>query len=665
MIATSNFTRKNLSRELAACGQWPCPSISHLEEDEQRAFTTHKQLIEDYLVGIQVASRLQMEGVSHSELLRKLNRCVSFTEAGVLVGWSGLLPGMRIKKYERRAPVVRRSFLARGGYAGALHSLFAAHPDIQDRLDSYILTGRREGAVPESRVTRRAAHAYFIALCEEKELSSDTWPFSVNRRGICSIRKYFLRFCDAHYDEIVIAQYGKRAQAKSNTGTGYASRVKATLPFDVVELDEHSAHFLGAIGIPTPGKGLKWVPISRVQIILLVDRFSRAVLAYTVVYRRAATTHDILRTVALALRSWVPRRMTLRGFEVCAGDGFPSNQILELASCGFSRMLIDNALIHLAEPVTDRISTAIGCAINFGPPGRFERRPIVEHVFKALEEAGFTRLPSTTGSNDQDPLRHDAELAATTFRMSVEAVDDLIEAVIARYNNERTGGNFGSSPLEQLRNTISNEQLGFLPPAPPLALPHEPTLDLVIEHARIGGNREKGVRPHIYLDSVKYTCPELASRWDLLKQSVELHIDEDDIQTVTAYLETGVSLGTLHALGNWGDAPHSREARRQINALLDSGELAIERGKSPVVTWLALLQEQAVQQAGSSSKKPKVSVAATMLAAEQHRGNVVQSPTTNTAKPEEAVDDSSGSHAASTAAKRQRLEPTLNFKAIN
>lgn len=665
MNAIVRFTRKTLPRELAACGLWPCPSISQLEADKQRKFTANKQLLEDYLQGKPVAQRLAMEGSSHCELLRKLNRCLTFTESGVIAGWSALLPGVHIKKYQRRAKMIKRSFLARGGYSGALQALFADYPDIQDRLDKYLLTGRRDGAIPESRVTPRAAHAHFIALCEEKRLSVDAWPFSVHRRGIRSIRNYFLRFCDAHYNDIVIAKYGKRAQAKSNTGTGYVTRLKAPLPFDVVELDEHAAHFLGAIGIPTPGKGLKWVPICRVQIILIVDRFSRAVLAYTLIYRRAATAQDILRTVALSVRRWKPRQMTIPGFGVRAGDGFPSDQIPGLTSCGFTHMLIDNALSHLAEPVTGRISAVAGCAVNFGPPGRFDRRPIVERVFKALEQAGFVRLPSTTGSNDQDPLRRNAELAATKFRLSQQAVDDLIEAVIARYNNERTGGDFGCSPLEQLRTTITDEQLGFLPPTLPPALPHEPLLDLAIERARIGGNREKGVRPHIYLDRVKYTSTELSSRWDLLGKWADLHVDEDNIQTIVAYLETGVSLGTLNALGNWGDAPHSREARREINALLDSGELAIERGKSPVVAWLALLRQQAVRQTGSSIKKPKVSVAATMLAAEQHRGNVASSPSHDVARPEVPVNDASSSHAASAAAERQRLEPIVNFKAIN
>ena len=70
-------------------------------------------------------------------------------------------------------------------------------------------------------------------------------------------------------------------------------------------------------------------------------------------------------------------------------------------------LLFDNALIHLARPVIDRIMEMTGCDINFGPKERFERRGMAECVFGSLSRHGFERVSSTTGSGPDDPLRRD------------------------------------------------------------------------------------------------------------------------------------------------------------------------------------------------------------------------------------------------------------------
>ncbi|HEV2681790.1 MAG TPA: hypothetical protein VGV14_14895, partial [Rhodanobacter sp.] len=298
-----------------------------------------------------------------------------------------------------------------------------------------------------------------------------------------------------------------------------------------------------------------------------------------------------------------------------------SGCIAELKRCGWGKLLIDNALVHLAYDVVGRIRSTVGCALNFGPVRRFERRPIVELIFRQLCRAGFHRVPSTTGSNSLDPLRMDAEAKAAKHRMTMAAVLDLIEAVIADYNTKPGKANFGVGGLDYLRSVIDDEALGFITPVIPRPLPHEPPLDIELETGRIGGSQKKGVRPHIYLDGVAYTNPELANRWCLIGRKVRMHVDADNIQAFQAYLEDGSPLGVVHAQGRWAHTPHSREARRQINAMIRTGDLRLSKADDPVVMWLQLLAQQAVEHGGRDDR-PKITREGTQLAEEMRRCHV-------------------------------------------
>lgn len=228
-------------------------------------------------------------------------------------------------------------------------------------------------------------------------------------------------------------------------------------------------------------------------------------------------------------------------------------------------------------------SKSVSCVVNFGAVRRFERRPIAELVFNELSRAGFHRLESTTGSHTQDPLRKNAEQVAVKHRMTLEAILDLIELVIASYNTKQGKTNFGIGGLDYLRDLVADPSMGFLPPMLPKPVAGDVPLHISIEHGRVVGSIAKGVRPYIALDEVAYTNPLLANRWDLIGERVVKHIDEANLQHFDAYLTDGQPLGAVAASGRWKDTPHSREARRQINALIRSGELVLQRGEDPVV----------------------------------------------------------------------------------
>jgi hypothetical protein len=521
------MTRSKLANELCRYSQWRPVDTESLSDDDRHRVTTLQWLIERYLDGDNVSQALRDAGMKHVQLLRALNRCVALGVDGKPIGWTGLLRGVRIKRYIRVRRAIKFNESARGGLAGAMGLLLRRHPEVQRRLDKYLITRRKDGAAPESRVSLKSAHSYFLVLCKEEGVSSVDWPFCTRRRGLGALRVYLADFYNRHYDQIVLHQFGEAAAAKRKTGTGYGSRVVATCPYDIVEADEHTADFLGSIGYAT-NKGMRWVPIGRITLLLFVDRFSSAVLGYHAVFRRAPRTRDFMAAAADTARPHKLRELAEWGSAYPEGVGFPSNLDAQLSRCGCSLLLLDNALIHLAEEIR-RLQRTLGCAVNYGLYRRFERRAIAERVFGKLEQAGFHRLPSTVGSGPQDTRRLDPEAKACTFRMSCTKVLDLIEMMIAAHNSTPTSANHGLSPNGQIRQYLDDADIGFLPPMLPLPHSMEPELDIAIEVAKIAGSKKRGQRPHVKFEGERYTNPELAGSWHLLGKKVTLHINEDDI----------------------------------------------------------------------------------------------------------------------------------------
>ncbi len=612
MRGQRGYTRATLPAEMARHRYWPSIDPTALEAKDLTRFEKLKRAVEGYLNGEKARDLLEQLELTYEDLYRAVRRCTTRHEDGLLFGWRALIPGIRVKRYTRSNPVRIREGGHLGGYAGALQVCFKRHPGIEAKFRKYLRTGKPEDGGKESRVTQQSAHAYFLELCQKDGVPEYGWPFATWQLGKSAIRDYVLRFFDENYEAIVEAQFGEIAKIKAGTGTGHKSRLVATFPYDVVEVDEHKAHFLGAIGIPTPS-GMRYRPISRVILITVTDRRSAEVLGYHAVFRREATAEDVLAAVHNALQPWRPREFFLKGLRYDEGAGFPSGRLDCLAACGWGSLLLDNALIHLADDVLGRLRDMVGCDVNFGPTGHPERRAIGELVFKRLSDQGFTRVESTTGSNVTDALRRDPERKACRTRLHMHAVLDLVELAIAHYNGEVSKHTHGASGLDFIEQLVTDEEIGFLLPRLPTLPAHIAPLNIHIMGANITGDKKKGVRPRIYALGTYYTSPDFSKRFGLIGDGVRLHVNPDDVSTIRAFSENGTFLGELNCADEWGDEPHSLEARRQISALIAAGKLERQRGESWVRAFLRALKEEAAAERGGERK---VSRAGTRLAEE-------------------------------------------------
>ena len=585
------YTRKNAPRDWLHTQEWAPISTDHLPSVAQKRILALSEAIRSYVAGESVGDYLNQNGITRMAFLRAFNRCLAFDVQGRQWGWRGLLPGLRVRPPRRRKPLVKSGRSGRGGFSGAMQQLLDSHRPLQAEFDQYLLNSAKRQPGFESRIRHRSAHLKFVQLCRDAGMSGDQWPFNTDKLGRGAVRSYVERFIQARYDDIVATQYGGRAKAKSNTGTGTSSRLSAMRTLDIVELDEHKCHFVGSIGIPTP-EGIRWLSMQRISLIMAVDRAYGTVLAYKAIFRREADSEDVLEVLDAATGKHRVHPYA-SGMRPVARGGYPSSLGIPFTWCGFNQLLVDNALIHLARPVLGRARDLIGFDINYGPVRRFERRPVVEGVFSALEVAGFHRLPSTTGKGPHDPLRQDAEGAAIKTRLTLNEALDLIEAVVADHNGKQGKRNFGHSPLQRLQSLLDDDDgLGMLfPELPPLPV-GVPDLGTAVEPLTIHGDQARGVRPHVYFEEEEYLGRELAQAWGLIGRQVLAHVDRSDIRSLRLVSEVGVLVDIVTVRGRWRHSPHSRDIRRHINKLIRDGYLRVEYDQDPVVAHLSVISER-------------------------------------------------------------------------
>lgn len=322
------------------------PDVSGWPQREQAYFIKLKSLIEDYARGMSMNRRLLQEGIPWQTLLRKFSHCVTLKADGQVVGWNALIPYKRVSPFKRVAPPIKAGRSDQGGLSGVLNAFLRANPEISNSLNEYLWRAatRKQGSEAGIRLT--SVHEYFIHIVRKHGFAEDAWPLNTVTQAESSIRRYAKRFIRENYDDIVAHQFGRTAAAKARTGTGYATRLRSTLPLDVVELDEHSVDFIGSIGIKTPD-GMRWVEMRRATIILLADR-KGCVLSFKVTFRREANTDDILDVLAIAFGEAPDVGYYTSTYDHLKG-ALPVSLGGSLARCAFNLLEVDGALTHLAD----------------------------------------------------------------------------------------------------------------------------------------------------------------------------------------------------------------------------------------------------------------------------------------------------------------------------
>ncbi|MBU8977757.1 hypothetical protein JI752_016535 [Lysobacter sp. MMG2] len=581
MSAVAWFTRTNMPPDRVRLDEW-CDIDTAALGSRRRKAEVLQVAIRAYVNGEAISGSLEDNRISWSAFLHAFNRCLALDPTGRQMGWRGLLPYVRVRRATRRKPLIPCGRNGRGGLSGALQVRLRLNPNIRREFDLYLMRNAKRLVGGESRLRPKSAHQKFVDLCRTEGVPENEWPLNTEKLGRGAIRKYIIAFLRARHDDIIATQYGAKAAAKWHSGTGEFSRINAERTLDVVELDEHKCHFLGTIGIASP-EGIRWMPLQRVTIIMAADRAYGTVLAYKAIFRVEADADDVLDVLHAMCGG---DRSYLWGETMAPAEtaGFPSELGAPFTWCAFNQLLVDNALIHLAAPVLGRARDLIGCDVNFGPVGHPERRPMAESIFGVFERNGFQRVPSTTGSHPNDPLRQKPDKAAQATRMTAQRVLELIDDVVRTHNNAIRKRCFGISALTHLQNLVEDVD-GFgtiFPQLPPLSA-GEPGLHTSLVRVRVCGDLTQGKRAYTHYGDETYVGEALANRDEVsIGDWLTAYVDRLDIRKLHLYTVKGVALGTVSVAGRWRHSPHSLMMRTLINKLVRDGQLKVGYDEDPV-----------------------------------------------------------------------------------
>lgn len=630
------WSRKQAILEAPPVDTWPTFDESELEERRLERFRASVDAIKRYFRQEPVRDIERITGVARTDLSKLAKKCLLAANDGRIMGFRALEPYARFGPYKRMTEVKRKRPEQQGGQAGALGQFLERFPDLEQAMVKLIRQEAKAHEVSEFRLRRRDLHRFFIAYAKKAGVGQEEWPLNTKYLGIRSIERFMGQVLDRNFARTASTRGERDAKAHLAVGTGHDAFLIFEQPYDAVEIDAYDIECHLTVSLQTPEGTEVELLLERLWLIAAVERFTGAVLSYTVVYRSEVTADDVLRVIRDAVTGrWQPLELTLPELRYPSEGGIPSGVIPAAYGAVWSVTMFDGALAHLSGAIHDRARKTLGFAINWGAVGHFERRPNVERFFKQIAQDLFKRLPSTTGSNPQNGRAKDAEKKAVRHRIRAADVKQLLDVSIAQLNCTPSSGTSYLSPLESLRYFLEDPDQAFLVRRLPSTTYEVAKTFACREEVTVRGGKETGRRPYIQLDKAKYSSPVLANAGHLVGHSLIAEIDEEDFRQIRVFLKSGAELGILKVQGKWGLTKHSRRTRQAINRLVHRRLLVISEFDDPVQAYMRYLSQP---ENAKKSLSPKQTTELTRVAEEAGKTPKLlaprRSPANNTSSPD-------------------------------
>jgi transposase InsO family protein len=586
--------RRALAPELLDCDLWPGVDVESLPEQDKQRFEARRQAVVAFMRGEPPVKIKDAFGVLKKDLYRYVNRCLEVHADGRIWGFRALIPYKRTKGYERNTDAPPAS----SGGAGLFMQLLREHPDIQEAIDDSYLKRKRSGVVHESRIPLKALHKKFLGLCRQAGIGSMQYPFTSKDLGLRSLTQYCRRLSQREIAAATRARKGDEAARLLQVTGPEQAAAPITRPYQRVQFDGHRIDAIFAVESPTPDGGTVTQVLERMWLLTIMDVASRAVLGYYLSLHAEYSAIDVLQCIRRAIVPWQPKDLNIPGLTYPEDGGLPSGVIPALAWALWDEMAYDNGKANLSAIVRDRLTQVVGCGVNPGPVAAPEVRGIIERFFRRLEEAGFHRLPSTTGSGPADMRRREPEKAAVRYHILLSHLDDLLDILIADYNGTPHSSLSYQSPLERLRRYAAehSDWIRSLPAGSRNAV----NLFSLRVTRFVRGNVAHGRRPYVTYEGGRYQNAVLARMPDLIGKPLSLVVNVEDLRSVTAYLPDGSELGPLTAPGGWGRTPHDLSVRQAINRLRNRQILRYAENADPVQVYMDYLAKK-----GQSQKRTR------------------------------------------------------------
>ncbi|RPJ98116.1 hypothetical protein EH11_04196 [Bacillus subtilis] len=631
----------DLNPDLLNTHQWPTVLESKLSAEKQRKFKKRKLAIDLYFKQAHTMQEIsKITSLCPHEIRRLIRRCLSFDKHGQIYGYRALIPGKRIFKNKPSMNSIKK------GFANSFSQLMKEYPELEEFLTNTFLK-KMKTSVSDNVISIKHLHQKFIQECRKLNIDNDSYPFNTTDVGYRSLLRFAQALTVEHSEEAVVRIGESKSHTFKHTGSHHQKTSLITSPFEQVQLDGHKIDVELALRFKTLEGDEIVNTLNRIYLLTIIDTATRAVIGYHLCLEREYDQNDVLKCIMNAIRPHKKMNLNIPNLRYPDNGGFPSLAIPETQWGIWTQILFDNAKSHLANRVRDSLTNDLGCHVNYGPVKFPEYRSIVERFFRTIEEDYFHRLPSTTGSNPNDPKRRNSSAKAIKYEITIDELHQVIEVCLAHYNNNPNYGVNNLTPLEAMKQRIFRE-------GPPRVLNEQMrehfTLLNIKAKRKIQGGYKKGRRPYIYFEGVVYTNEVLANSSSLAGQSLFILANSDDLRSIKAFFEDGSELGILTAKGKWGILPHDLKMRRAIFKLRRDRKIYFTEHQNPIEIYQDYLREKAMTHKSSRNKLNKV-----MKKTEKE--STIQEE--NKSKPESSINRDDYSNNSKCKRKLQKKIPSL------
>lgn len=571
---------------------WPTPDEGAFTEKIRNQYLNRKNAAKAYLSGFSDETLKSKYNLSLIQVYRLLTeRCLVTHPDGLIYGWRGLIPHLRIKSYVRSKSIKIDEY----GYgsAGSLQAVLNQHPELRAAFEKKILKFPLKNTLGEIKQPRQAQWKWFLDQLRKLGYEQNNqWPFNTKNMGYVAICKYINQVLTANPKQAALALGGPEVAKKLIAGDGVDRPVSKV--FQRVEMDAHKLDGRFCVMMPSLDGDYHPKIIYRVWVIVIIEIVSRAVLGYFLSMAKEVSKDDVLRSIKHALSPWHPKNITFSENAYIVGGGLPSGMSTDMIGICWDETNVDGALAETCKHVETILKDVVGSTLITPSMGYSSRRskddrPFIESFFRNLSSRGFQRLSNTTGSKPSDKKGRDPDKVALTSQFQIEYAEELLDVLIANYNATPHSGLGHRTPLEYLQFISSRKDIT-------LRRADEKLVQGILVYrkkCRVNGSLKDGRRPFVNFDGAKYTNEILNQRFDLINNYIWIinHL-EDDARVVQASTLEGKELGVLRASPPWHKLPHSLKVRRAINAALRNRKFILISNADAVEAFLEYAESQ-------------------------------------------------------------------------
>ncbi len=579
--------KHNLLELKEARKNWAEPVPGSIELSEYAKYLLRKQAVDMYIDGFGVAQIQQTTGIFATRLGQLVDRCMETGDGGSVLGYCGLL------KHTRKISGVtlphKREFSC----------LIEQFPSLADFIAGNYFGDRKYTL--EKNMNLVTLHGRFLDECKRLGIMQHEYPFNTENRGYVSLCSY-VHMIQEQNTKLHMKRLDKDSRQKlSSTGLRERFSSNPLFPFSAVQIDGHIIDMLYTVEIPNTDGTVSQIVATRAWLIAVIDMATRCILGYSVSQAFNYDQNDVIDAVKDSIVPKVLKEPTIKGLKYPSNGGYYSTALPELGYAVFDSIMLDNAKAHLSAFTLGKLTDDLKCTVNYGSVATPETRGIIERFFETLETSGFHKLPMTTGSSAKDLKRKSPEKETLKYNVTYDQIVELLDVLIAQYNNTPNKGIDNYTPLECMRAKVFDA--GMVPyTADDSMIPFIDRLNLRMEERTVRGHVKKGKRPYVQFMGTEYRSRLLSSSEVYVNQKIHILYDPRDISTIDAYSLDGNYIGTLTARGEFGTKSHSMNTRK--NAI----KLARERGRqklefdTPIEAYMEHLQKEGRKSRRSATK---------------------------------------------------------------